>query len=172
MAYQKLQVSLSLPVIPSDSVRIPNPDTFVTSNVDGNGSVAGTFSSALSTFITDRVRIGAIIYATSKAYEVLSVDSETSLSVTVADGVVAGAATTFQIYNEATPACILFVGITGNVSMQLAQQNGKQPGVEYLFKNIADASFLPTQVVRVGSGLGGAGTPTKTTTAENIIALW
>ena len=171
MAYQKLQVSLSLPIIPSDSVRIPNPDTLVTSNTDGNGAVAGTFTSAASTFITDRVRPGAIIYATTKAYEVLSVDSETSLKVTVADGVLPAGATVFQIYNEATPGCILFVGIAGNVSMQLAQQNGQQK-IEYLFKNIADASFLPTQVVRVGSGFGTGAAGQATTTAENIIGLW
>ena len=162
MAYQKLQVSNGLAVIPSATVRIPNPDTLVVSGADGDASAPGTFSSALSTFITDRVQQGAIIYATSKAYYVLSVDSETSLTVSIADGVIAGATTVFQIYNEPTPGCILFAGVLGNISMQLAQQNAPQTTTELLFKGISAGAFLPTQAIRVGTS----------TTAEDIIALW
>lgn len=163
MAYQKLQVSNGLDVITSDSVRIPNPDTFVASGTDGDASVAGTFSSATATFIDDRVRAGAIIYATSKAYYVVSVDSNTSLTVSTADGTIAGSATVFQIYNEASPGCILFVGEAGNIGIQLAQQNGNANTTELTFNGIASGAFLPTQAIRVDK--------TKTT-ALNIIALW
>ena len=134
MAYQKLQVSNGLAVIPSDTVRIPNPDTLVTSGTDGDCSVASTFSSATATFITSRVQQGAIIYATTKAYYVLSVDSETSLTVSIADGVIAGAATVFQIYNDATIGCILFTGVLGDIGIQLAQQNGNANNTSLLFK--------------------------------------
>ena len=163
MAYQKLQVSNGLAVITSDSVRIPNPDTLVTSGTDGDASSAGTFSSALSTFITDRVRAGAIIYATTKAYYVISVDSETSLTVSTADGTIAGATTVFQIYNEASPGCVLFAGVAGDMGIQLAQQNGNANTTELTFKGIAAGAFLPTQAIRVDA--------TKTT-ATDIIALW
>ena len=163
MAYQKLQVSNGLGVIPSDTVRIPNPDTLVVSGTDGNASVAGTFSSAGSTFITNRVQQGAIIYATTKAYYVLSVDSETSLTVSIADGVIAGATTVFQIYNEATVGCILFAGVLGNIGIQLAQQNGTDNNTSLLFKGISAGGFLPTQAIRVDL---------TTTTATDLIALW
>ena len=162
MAYQKLQVSNGLAVIPSATVRIPNPDTFVTKGTDGDASAPGTFSSALSTFITDRVRAGAIIYATSRAYYVISVDSETSLTVSVADGVIAGSITVFQIYNEATPGCILFAGVAGDMSIQLAQQNGNANTTELMFKGISAGAFMPTQAIRVDTA----------STATDIIALW
>lgn len=162
MAYQKLQVSNGLAVIPSATVRIPNPDTLVTSGSDGDCSAPGTFSSAASTFITDRVQQGAIIYATTKAYYVLSVDSETSLTVSTADGVIAGSATVFQIYNEATVGCILFAGVAGDMSIQLAQQNGTANTTELMFKGIAAGAFMPTQAIRVDTA----------STATDIIALW
>ena len=162
MAYQKLQVSNGLAVIPSATVRIPNPDTLVTSGTDGDCSVPGTFSSALSTFITDRVQQGAIIYASTKAYYVLSVDSETSLTVSTADGVIAGSATAFQIYNEATVGCILFAGVAGDMSIQLAQQNGTKNNTKLMFKGIAAGAFMPTQAIRVDTA----------STATDIIALW
>jgi len=162
MAYQKLQVSNGLAVIPSATVRIPNPDTLVTSGTDGDCSVPGTFSSALSTFITDRVQQGAIIYASTKAYYVLSVDSETSLTVSTADGVIAGSSTAFQIYNEATVGCILFAGVAGDMSIQLAQQNGTKNNTKLMFKGIAAGAFMPTQAIRVDTA----------STATDIIALW
>jgi len=162
MAYQKLQVSNGLKVIVSIDVRIPNPDTLVTSGTDGDASVSGVFSSAGSTFITDRVRVGAIIYATSKAYYVLAVDSETSLKVSISSGVIAGSGTVFQIYNEPTPGCILFVGVAGNMSIQLAAQNGNADNTELMFKGISAGAFMPTQAIRVG----------KNTTSEDIIAFW
>ena len=162
MAYQKLQVSNGLAVIPSATVRIPNPDTFVTKGTDGDASSAGTFSAASGTFITKRVRAGAIIYATTKAYYVISVDSETSLTVSTADGTIAGATTVFQIYNEATVGCILFAGVAGDMGIQLAQQNGNANNTELTFKGIAAGAFLPTQAIRVDT----------TSTATDIIALW
>ena len=92
----------------------------------------------------------------------LSVDSETSLTVSTADGVIAGSATVFQIYNEATVGCILFAGVAGDMSIQLAQQNGTANTTELMFKGIAAGAFMPTQAIRVDTA----------STATDIIALW
>ena len=90
-------------------------------------------------------------------------DSETSLTVSTADGTIAGATTVFQIYNEASPGCVLFAGVAGDIGIQLAQQNGNANTTELTFKGIAAGAFLPTQAIRVDA--------TKTT-ATDIIALW
>ena len=69
----------------------------------------------------------------------------------------------FVIYNAATIGCILYIGSAGDVDVQMAQQNGQSSSpIELSFKNVTNASFLPTQVVRVSNS----------TTASDIIALW
>jgi hypothetical protein len=165
MAYQKLQVSNGLAVIPSDTVRIPNPDTEVASGT-ADFSVAGTLTDVGTSFTTD-VKVGDIVYdrTASIAYYVTVVVSDTELTLTPSSA--GGATDNYKIYREATPGCILFAGVAGDIRMQLAQQNGTDlgpPGEEdLLFKGIAAGAFLPTQAIYVKS---------TGTTATDIIALW
>tara|TARA_R110001632_G_scaffold63737_1_gene152041 strand:+ start:118 stop:639 length:522 start_codon:yes stop_codon:yes gene_type:complete len=173
MAYQKLQALQALSVIPSDTVRIPDPSTVVVLDTAtgatvglGDFSVLNTLTDVGTKFTEAGILPGAIVYGQNRAYYVVSVDSDTQL--TLSGGLAAGAADSYSIYTRATNGCSLFVGTTGDMVVQMASQNGNTTIVsapanqEVTFTQIADASFLPIQVVRVG----------RNTTAKGIIALW
>lgn len=185
MAYQKLQVSEGLSVIPSATVRIPDPSTVVvldpiivdpiTHVPSGKGSVVGVADFSVLNTLTEvgtkftelGIAIGSIVYTDSpKAYYVVSVDSDTQL--TLSGGAAGGATDKYTIYNKATIGCILFNGVAGDLTVQMATKNGnttlaaQSANHELTYKNIANGSFLPIQVVRVAA----------TTTATDIIALW
>ena len=70
----------------------------------------------------------------------------------------------YSIYGSATDGCVLYVGVAGDLVAVLATDKDIAPASqkELTFKNLPNASFLPTQVVRVDD----------TTTATDIIALW
>jgi hypothetical protein len=169
MAYQKLQVSDALAVIPSNSVAIPDPSTKVLQGI-ADFSVANTLTDVGTTFLTQGIQImspgPAIIYNTTAgiAYYVKSIDSDTQLTLT--GGGVGGATDFYAIYNAATLGCIPFVGVAGDVKLVMAATNtnsGWGSGSSVLFKGIAAGAFLPTQVIGVAS---------TGTTATDIVALW
>lgn len=176
MAYQKLQTREALVVIPSDDVRIPDPNTVVMLDPGRNATVSsGAFNVAnrltgiaTSKFLSAGISPGAIVYNTTaaKAYYVVSVDSDTQITLS---GATAGGATdAYSIYTNATIGCTLFVGKGGDIKVQMAQINGNPsafgaPANEAVtYKNIADGSFLPIQVVRVDDD----------STVTDVIAMW
>ena len=169
MAYQKLQVSEALAVIPSNQVAIPDPSTRIFSGV-ADFSVANTLTDVGTTFLTQGIQImspgPAIIYNTTAgiAYYVKSIDSDTQLTLT--GGAAGGAADNYVIYNAATLGCIPFVGVAGNIKMVMASRNTNQAfggGASITFKGIAAGAFLPTQII---------GVAVTGTTATDIVALW
>lgn len=167
MAYQRLQVNNSVDVIPSDTVDIPDPATKV---LVGNAdmSVAGTLTDVGTTFLTDGIQKNAILYGVSSglAYTVVSVDSDTQLTVTPA---VAGApGEAYTIYNAATLGATLYVGGAGNLVTVMASNRDigvtAIPGVNpSLFTNVPQGSFMPILVTRVRA---------TATTATTIKALF
>tara|TARA_R100001480_G_scaffold53260_1_gene66510 strand:- start:92 stop:601 length:510 start_codon:yes stop_codon:yes gene_type:complete len=169
MAYQKLQVSEALAVIPSNTVAIPDPSTKVLMGV-GDFSVGGVLTDVGTTFLTDGIQImspgPAIIYNTtdSVAYYVLDITDDLNLSITnVAGG---SAAASYTIYNAATIGCVVYVGGAGDMKMVMANTNFPQfggSGASVAFQSIPAGSFLPTQII----GVAETGT-----TATDIVALW
>tara|TARA_R110000796_G_C14480952_1_gene426667 strand:+ start:401 stop:937 length:537 start_codon:yes stop_codon:yes gene_type:complete len=178
MAYQKLQVSEGLSVITSSTVRIPDPSTVVVLDIATNKTVGvGSFNTANQLtavtpsdpkFTSAGIAVGSIIYNTTAnvAYTVTGITSDTVLTVTPAT--VGGANDSFTIYTKPTLGCILYVGGTGDLTVQMASKNGNTSAAaqaanhQITYKNIGNAAFLPTQVVRVDAS----------TTATDIIALW
>ena len=169
MAYQKLQVSDALAVIPSNVVAIPDPSTRIFTGV-ADFSVANTLTDVVTTFLTQGIQImspgPAIIYNTTAgiAYYVKSIDSDTQLTLT--GGAVGGATDSYVIYNAATLGCIPFVGVAGDIAMVMAARNsnsGWNAGSSISFKGIAAGAFLPTQII---------GVAVTGTTATDIVALW
>lgn len=177
MAYQKLQISEGLKVIPSTTVPIPDPSAVVVLDTT-TGQTVGTASftagaltiatPAAPKFTTAGINIGAIVYntTTNVAYTVTNIDSDTALAITpVTTG---GPTDSFTIYNRPTIGCSLYVGGTGDLIVQMAAKNGnvtavdKPANYELTYKNIGNAAFLPIQVVRVS----------PLSTATDIIALW
>jgi len=163
MAYQKLQVSDGLAVIPSATIPIPDPSTEVLSGT-ADFSVAGTLTDVATTFLSAGIQQNAIIYNTtdSVAYFVTAVTDNLNLAITSIAG--GSAAASYVIYNASTEGCVLYVGVAGDLVAVLATDKDIAPASqkELTFKNLPNASFLPTQVVRVDD----------TTTATDIIALW
>ena len=162
MAYQKLQVSDGLAVIPSATVNIPDPSTeMVTSTTDG--TTANKLVDSTQDFIAMGVKTGMIVYNTTDtpAAYVTAVDDANTLSISVD---VMATAEAYSIYGSATDGCVLYVGVAGDLVAVLATDKDIAPASqkELTFKNLPNASFLPTQVVRVDD----------TTTATDIIALW
>lgn len=176
MAYQKLQSREALAVIPNDTVRIPDPSSVVVLDT-ATGATVSTANVA-STTLTDTsgvdfedlgIKAGMIVYDTTaaKAYTVVSVDSPTQLTIT--GSTAGGASDSYSIYAKATNGCTLFVGSEGGLTVRMAEQNGNTttaaaPANQTVsFFNIANASFLPIQVVQV---------TTTGTSASGIIAMW
>ena len=164
MAYQRLQVNNSIDVIPSDTVPIPDPATFVLEQGATNMSVAGIVTG--TGFENKGILQGAILYAitSQKAYTVVSVDSDTQLTVTPSSAALAAEGIT--IYNRATLGASLYVGGIGNVSVEMASQKnaGAISGVNpTIFSNVSQGSFMPILVTRVND---------TSTTATLIKALF
>ena len=126
MAYQKLQVSTAIPVIPSDSVNIPVPTS---PNVQGVINAKGP---------NDQIQF-----------------TENILEGTIFKDFYLGSSNTDSIiiYANENDGCIIYVGDTsggGDVNVETAS------GQQVLYKNVPQGSFLPVQVVRVNEGLTSA----------------
>ena len=191
MAYQKLQVGDGLKVIPSDRTRIPDPSSVInlidgsTTAADNVVAMTADFSAAntnitfaAGTKLTEmNIRPGAIVYCdpdgattTPKAYTVVKVKDDTNLTVNI--NTTGTAADRLYIFARATEGCILYVGTAGNLGVKMAAQSGnylntstEPTNLTLQFKNLPNASFMPTQVVQVTD-------TTPATTASDIIALW
>lgn len=163
MAYQKLQTSDALAVIPSATVMIPDPSTKVLSGT-ADFSVAGTLTDVGTTFLTAGIQTNAIVYNTTAqiAYYVTNITDDLNLALSPSSA--GGATDDYVIYNAPTIGCILYVGGSGNLVVQMAAAKDLPPSTnpEITFQTIPASAFMPFQVVRVDS----------TTTASNIVALW
>jgi hypothetical protein len=163
MAYQRLQVSEGLAVIPSDTVPIPDPATEVISGT-ADFSVAGTLTDVGTTFLSAGIQTNAIVYNVTAgiAYYVTAVTDDLNLALSPSSA--GSAADEYVIYNAATKACTLYVGGggPGALIVQMASQRDAALTDKITFQNVPTSSFLPILVTRVFAA----------TTSTNIIALW
>ena len=134
--YSKIQVNTAnaIVVLASDTVPIPDPNSFTVSTQD-------KFSDANQTFLTS-VNVGAIIYDSTdvRAYRVTAVDSDTVLSVTPSI-VGASGTVTYKIYNKPTEGCVLWVGSDVDVKQDVSGQAA----------GLTDPRFVDMEVVTVGN---------------------
>jgi len=157
MAYQKLQASRALEVIPSDTVDIPNPAMLAISSTT-TGAAALKLIDSAGDFINNRVKIGDIIYGGTVAAKVTAVDSATQLSVSTA----VPATTAYKLYSNDAPnnGCVLYIGdVSGGVKTRVITAGGD----EVTFIGFTAGSFVPVQVKRVKD---------TGTDSASIIALW
>tara|TARA_R100000353_G_scaffold111058_1_gene79641 strand:- start:2003 stop:2479 length:477 start_codon:yes stop_codon:yes gene_type:complete len=158
MAYQKLQTSRALKVFATDNINAyPDPSRIATSGT--NASVTSNKLVASGTSFTTTVETGYIVEnSTDGSYAIVkAVDNDTTL--TLSADIFTGTSKAYIIYSQvAKEPCIIFVGTGGDVNLFTADEN------TVLFKNIANASFLPVQTKVVKA--------TGTATAADFIALW
>jgi len=158
MAYQKLQVSTALAVIPSDFINIPSPSDFV---LDGRTDGATGLTDSTQTFTDGSIKIGYIVYETSNNVAArvtgivndneLSLDDGTGAAVSLASGA------NYVIYKDLNRAAVLYVGVTGDLAVEMANS-----GQQVTF-TAASNGYHPIQVNKVLS---------TGTAATNILALW
>ena len=154
MAYQKLQVSSAVPVIPSDTIPIPAGDGVQQSGVTDGTTAALTDSTA--SFLTT-VKVGYIVVDndTPSISTVTSVDSDTEL--TLSGGTTLASGASYTIYASAEKnGCVLYVGVAGDLTVKMAS------GDVVKFTALS-AGFQPIQVLQVYA---------TGTAATDIVALW
>jgi hypothetical protein len=168
--YSKIQVNTAsaLVVIPSDTVNIPEPASKI---LEGTAAfnVAGTLTDVGTSFTTDGINVGAIVYNTTanKAYYVASVDSDTAISLSPSSA--GGATDDYVIYNESTLGALLWVGSnegTMDVAKSVADVNVKTVNNNsVVFTNAKVGEYLPVQVTMLKD------TTTTAASKNNCIAL-
>lgn len=162
MAYQRLQVSIAAPVIPSDTVDIPCPSG---PTLQGINSVAvpSKVTSATAIFNNPQLKAGAILVneTTPAITTITAVDSDTVCSL--ADNIM-GLGEAFTIY--LTPSlidstgAILYIGdIAGGTSLTVDTVGGST----ITYPIVIPGTFLPVYVTRVYA---------TGTTASSLIAHW
>lgn len=164
------QPTQAITVIPSDAINIPEPGSYITGGNTGSGTTLttagakflGTFNAG-NTGYSNRVAAGDVIYQGTTIVTVVSVDSDTQLTVSAA---LTGGGATYEIYRgnggaqtqlpAGNEGFSLFVGTAGDLAVIPASSTDT-----VVLKNVPDSSFIPLQVARVLSS----------TTAADIVAL-
>ena len=164
------QPTQALNVVPSDTINIPEPDTYITGT---SNSVTGTTITDLNanflgvnnpgnTGYSNRVSIGDVVYVIDGAViTMVTVTAITNNTTIVVSASVTGTKP-YQIYRANAGASdregfSLFVGGAGNIAVVPASSDQT-----VILENVPDSSFIPLQVKRVNS---------SDTTATKIIAL-
>ena len=151
----------SVPVIPSDTLNIPQPG-IITSGT--NSTVGTVLTDAAQDFLPSTTNAngynisgGDVVYAGGAIDQIESVRSITTLTMSTST-----AATTYDIYKgnlDGETAFTLFVGTGGAGStLKIRTANGE----DVTLNNVPDSSFIPLQVIRVFA---------TGTTCSNILAL-
>ena len=156
MAYQKLQAGEALAVIPSDTIRVPNPAAIA--NTGTAAAPTGAQLVGTGTEFTKTVAVGDIVYDTTNSV-VATVDAIVSDTVLTTSAAIATGAS-YVIYSQAnnpSNGCVLYVGVAGDVKVKMAGGN------DVVFKGATAGSFLPINVLQVFA---------TGTTATDIVALW
>ena len=150
------QPTQAITVIPSDAINIPEPGSYLTGGNTGSGTTLttagakflGTFNAG-NTGYSNRVAAGDVVYKGTTIVTVVSVDSDTQL--TVSDALTTG---TYEIYRgnggaqtqllAGNEGFSLFVGTGGNIAVIPASSTDT-----VVLKNVPNSSFIPLQVARV-----------------------
>ena len=151
----------SVPVIPSDTLNIPQPG-IITSGT--NSTVGTTLTDAGNNFLNSvtnpngyNISGGDVVYAGGAIDEILAVATANTLTMQSST-----AAATYDIYKGnigGDTAFTLFVG-TGGAGSTLKVRTAN--GEDVTLNNIPDSSFIPLQAIRVFA---------TGTTCSNILAL-
>jgi hypothetical protein len=156
MAYQKLQGSKVLSVIPSDNNVLPT-GAIRLSGTNAGPVVANQLIAAAGTFSSQVIFPGDVVYNVTdgSAATVINVVSDTALSLNA--DVFTATGKSFFVYRPEKGGAVLYIGGDGNVSVETAD------GSSAVFVGLIAGTFMPINVTKVKS---------TGTTATNIIAIW
>jgi len=159
MAYQKLQVSRAILVIPSDDTLIPFPGAIYFESTT-TGNAANKLIDGTADFIALGVQPGDIVYNydSSEVATVVEVDSATQLDITLAGGITSG--DDYSLYKmDKNNGCVLYVGTSAPANLRVTTAGGD----DVVFVNAVQGSYQPVNVKQVWA---------TNTGVSNIIALW
>lgn len=156
MAYQKLQASRALAVVPSDTIGTPNVASgYKTSTA--TATTANKLVDSAGLFTTIGVAVGHILINSTDGTiaTVTAIDSATQLSIS-ANIMASGEAYTLY-YETEKNGHVVYVGTEGSLTVVT-------PGGDIVtFEYIAAGQFVPVQCIQVRS---------TGTLAGGIVALW
>ena len=159
MAYQKLQASRALAVIPSDTINIPNVSATAASGTT-TSTGANRLIDSSATFLDDNIKKGDIVYDTTNNVVTTVVEVENDNGLAVVTAIASGA--DYVVYSQRdipSNGCTLYVGGLGDVIVLTAG------GDTVEFENVPAGTFMPVQAVRVYA------TGHTTAAATNLVAL-
>ena len=155
------QANFAVKVIPSDTINIPQP--YIKANRINTSFIGATLIDGSAQFegmgtSIPAVQPGDTVYneTTDDIATVVSVDSNTQLTLSAAIFTAAPEEYTIYQTNPEPNAFLLYVGTGGDINIETSAE------LSVIMKNVGDASFIPINVGRVNSSL---------TTASDIIAL-
>jgi hypothetical protein len=157
MAYQKLQVGVGIPVVPSNTIDIPNAPGGLFSGTIANITTE-TITVTGAEFLAMNFRPGMVVQSTVASPAVatiVSVDSDTKITLSTGAGFTNG--DTFEIFTDPNVGCVLYVGVGGDLRVLTASDS------DITLVGVVAGSFIPIQVKRVFS---------TSTAASSIVALW
>lgn len=162
MAYQKLQQSRAINVIPNDDINIPSPAALSASGVNED---EGTTIIDLTKNFLNSVKVNDTVYntTTNEISKVIAIVSETELEVSRGTFGIGDEYKIYSTFDVKTEPCVLYVGRTNAGSDSTLTVLTASGDVVTLY-NPAEGFVLPIQVLRV--------LESGTTDVENIIALW
>jgi hypothetical protein len=157
MAYQKLQVSTAINVIPSNNDFIPFPGVAKAGTV--TSVVANQLVDSTANFITNGIEVGDVVYNTTTNTIATVVQVVSATVILLNTNIFSTIGNAYSIYSQNTKSegCVLYIGTGGNIRIQTAG------GQDVVFVNVLGGTFLPIQVLKVFA---------TSTTASNIVALW
>lgn len=168
MAYQKLQTTSGINVVPSGDINIPSPASEFTSGAATASAASPNLdrlTDSSGNFETKGVSVGDVVYVlhvatANQITTVASVDSETQL--TLSDEVSFISGDSYRIFRAGeNNGCIIYIGTSTNNAQPITIETAA--GDEVTLKNVIQGSFLPVQVVKVFS---------SGTSVSDIVAFW
>lgn len=157
MAYQKLQVSRAITIIPSNFANIPSPA--IIRQATNTSVVPSELEDVNADFIALNVAVGDVVYntTTSTAATITQVIDNTRLLLNNNIFLAAGNSYTIYTQNTNNEGCVLYIGTGGDVRV------GTHAGDDTVFSNLLGGTFFPVQVLKVFA---------TGTTSTKIVALW
>lgn len=155
MATNKINAKRAVKVVPSDTVRIPDPSSWRESGT-ATSTTANKLVDSAATFLSLDIKTGSIVHNTTDGTiaTIISIDSDTS--ITLSADIMANTED-YVLYRDAAKDCALYIGGAGNLEVIM---NG---GETIVFSGVLAGSMFPINVSQVLS---------SNTTATDIVALF
>lgn len=157
MADLKLQAHRAIPIVPSDTINIPQAGRSVSNGTTTSlGSGANDLIDSAATFTDGSVSVGDVVHdETNGVIDTISAIVDDN-NLTLTSGTAVADAASYKIYDKTTDDCSWYVGVSGDVQVLTV-------GGDTILLTAVPVGWQPLQIRRVDS---------TNTTATNMVAGW